>query len=105
MKEAQILIPCDYPYLEEVLEQVEIEIKYEGYISKALSSAEKMRSYDSRQIPMDLNYDLVDNIALEAREKLKKVKPITIGQASRISGVNPADISVLVVYLERFLRS
>ena len=55
-------------------------------------------------IPLDINYDDVDNIALEAREKLKKIKPLTIGQASRISGVNPADISVLVVYIEKMNR-
>ncbi len=92
----------DYPNPNEVLEQVEIDIKYEGYISKALSQANKMRSYDAKKIPMDIDYDLVDNIAIEAREKLKKIRPITIGQASRISGVNPADISVLVVYIENY---
>ena len=64
-----------------------------------------MRSFDERIIPDNINYDLVDNIALEAREKLKKIKPKTIGQASRISGVNPADISVLVVYVEKLMRS
>lgn len=92
----------DYPNQEEVLEQVEIDIKYEGYISKALAQAQKMRNYDAKKIPLDIDYDLVDNIAIEAREKLKKIRPITIGQASRISGVNPADISVLVVYIENF---
>ncbi|MDE7095756.1 MAG: tRNA uridine-5-carboxymethylaminomethyl(34) synthesis enzyme MnmG, partial [Anaeroplasmataceae bacterium] len=92
----------DYPNPNEVLEQVEIDIKYEGYISKALSQAHKMRSYEAKKIPTDIDYDLVDNIAIEAREKLKKIRPITIGQASRISGVNPADISVLVVYIENY---
>lgn len=89
-----------YPNRNEVLEQVEIDIKYEGYIAKALLQAQKMRNYDAKKIPTNINYDLVDNIAIEAREKLKKVRPLTIGQASRISGVNPADISVLVVYIE-----
>lgn len=93
-------INIEYSNLEEILEQVEIEIKYEGYISKALSQAQKMRNYDAKKILLEINYDLVDNIAIEAREKLKKVRPLTIGQASRISGVNPADISVLVVYIE-----
>ena len=64
-----------------------------------------MRSHESKIIPDDINYDDVDNIALEAREKFKKIKPKTIGQASRISGVNPADISVLDVYVEKLLRS
>ncbi|MDE5547220.1 MAG: tRNA uridine-5-carboxymethylaminomethyl(34) synthesis enzyme MnmG [Anaeroplasmataceae bacterium] len=95
-------LEIDYPNSEEILEQVEIDIKYEGYISKALSQAQKMRNYDAKKIPTNINYDLVDNIAIEAKEKLKKIRPITIGQASRISGVNPADISVLVVYIENF---
>ena len=63
-----------------------------------------MKNYDSKIIPDDIDYDDVDNIALEAREKLKKIQPKTIGQASRISGVNPADISVLVVYVEKISR-
>ena len=94
----------DYDKPNEILEQALIHYKYSGYISKALEQANKMRSYDSKIIPDDINYDLVDNIALEAREKLKKIRPKTIGQASRISGVNPADISVLVVYVEKMIR-
>lgn len=93
-------LEIDYPNKFEVLEQVEIEIKYEGYIAKALIQAQKMRSYDEKRIPTDIDYDLVDNIAREAKEKFKRIRPLTIGQASRISGVNPADISVLVVYIE-----
>lgn len=92
----------DFPYPEEVLEQVEIEIKYEGYISKSLLQAQRMHNYERKIIPEDIDYDLVDNIAIEAKEKLKKIRPVTIGQASRISGVNPADISVLVVYIEHW---
>ncbi len=95
-------IQVDYPYPEEVLEQVEIEIKYEGYISKSLLQAQRMHNYERKIIPEDIDYDLVDNIAIEAKEKLKKIRPVTIGQASRISGVNPADISVLVVYIEHW---
>ena len=64
-----------------------------------------MRTYEDKSIPLEIDYDDVDNIALEAREKLKKVRPQTIGQASRISGVNPADISVLVLYVEKMNRS
>lgn len=99
--EANISLDCSYPDLKDVLEQVEIEIKYEGYIQKANMQALKMQNYDNKLIPGNINYDLVDNIALEAREKFKKIRPATIGQASRISGVNPADISVLVVYIEK----
>lgn len=83
-----------------ILEQIEISIKYEGYIAKTMAQAQKMRVYEDKAIPSDIDYDKVGNIALEAREKLKKVKPATIGQATRISGVNPADISVLIVYIE-----
>ncbi len=97
-------ITIDYDCPDEVLEQVEISFKYDGYIRKAYEQAERMKSYEAKTIPADINYDLVDNIALEAREKLKKVRPLTIGQASRISGVNPADISVLVVYVEKLRR-
>lgn len=85
----------------DIIEQVEIETKYEGYIKKSLLQVEKMKKMDMKKIPLDLDYDLVPSLALEAREKLKKVSPLTIGQASRISGVNPADISILLVYLEQ----
>lgn len=94
----------EIPYSDEVLEQVEIETKYAGYIKKARSQAEKLESMDNKVIPQDINWDEIDNIALEAREKFKKVKPQTLGQASRISGVNPADIAVLSVYLEALRR-
>lgn len=97
-------IEIDYPNPEEVLEQVEIEIKYEGYIAKSLQQAEKMHHYEMKKIPEDINYDYIDNIAIEAKEKLKKIRPLTIGQASRISGVNPADLSVLVVYIEHWKK-
>lgn len=100
-----MVLECSYPHLNEVLEQVEIEIKYQGYIEKALHQAEKMQKYDEKAIPEEICYDDVPNLALEAKEKLKKIMPLTVGQASRISGVNPADISVLVVYLEKWQRS
>ena len=86
---------------EEIIEQVEIEIKYEGYIKKAMRQAEKLLRMDMMGIPQDIDYDSVHNLAQEAREKLKLVQPITIGQASRISGVNPSDISILLVHIQR----
>lgn len=104
LKDQGLEFSVDYDDLDEVLEQVEISFKYEGYIRKAYDQAARMKSYEAKLIPSDIDYDLVDNIALEAREKLKKVRPLTIGQASRISGVNPADISVLVVYVEKLRR-
>lgn len=85
----------------EVIEQVEIEIKYEGYIKKSLQQVERLRKMEEKKIPLDLDWDEVPSLAIEAREKLKKVRPLTVGQASRISGVNPADISILLVYLEQ----
>ena len=88
----------DYPLY--IVKQVEIEIKYEGYIKKAFKEAEKLISNELRKIPTDIDYDNIPNIALEAREKLKEIRPLTIGQASRISGVNPADIAILSVYIK-----
>ena len=88
-------------YTKEELEQVEINAKYEGYIKKANKEAKKMLSLEEKKIPEDINYDTIPNLASEARQKLREVRPTTIGQASRISGVNPADISILMVYLRR----
>ncbi len=82
------------------LELAETEVKYEGYITKAKKDAERMLASDNRKISDKINYDDVPNLALEAREKLKKIRPLTLGQAMRISGVNPADIAILSVYLE-----
>lgn len=87
-------------YDEDVKEQTEIDIKYEGYIKKAQKQAEKMLKMEDYVIPKDIQYDTVHNLALEAREKLKQIRPITIGQASRISGVNPADISILLIHIK-----
>jgi len=83
-----------------VAEQVEIAVKYEGYITKAVAQATKMKKMDERKIPDDIDYDEVPNLALEAVQKLKNVRPLTIGQASRISGVNPSDVSILMIYVE-----
>ena len=82
------------------LEQILISIKYEGYIVKEYKQAKKFQVLETKKIPLDIDYDIIPNIASEARDKLKKVKPETISQASRISGVNPSDISILLVYLE-----
>lgn len=83
-----------------VIEEVEIQIKYEGYLKKQEKEAKEQARLELYKIPSDINYDDVVHLALEARQKLKEIKPETIGQASRISGVNPADISVLMVYLK-----
>ena len=88
-------------YSEEIKEQVSIYYKYEGYIKKAYKEAEKMLKLEKKQIPNDIDYDKVKNIASEARQKLKEVRPTTIAQAIRISGVNPSDISILSVYLKK----
>jgi len=88
-------------YTDEVINQVEISIKYEGYIAKANKEAEKMLDLDNKKIPEDINYDLMHNLASEAKQKLKEIKPTSIGQALRISGVNPADISILMIYLKK----
>lgn len=90
----------DVIYSISIIKQAEIEIKYEGYIKKAFKEAEKLIANEIRKIPANIDYDNIPNIALEAREKLKEIKPLTIGQASRISGVNPADIAVLSVYIK-----
>jgi tRNA uridine 5-carboxymethylaminomethyl modification enzyme len=85
---------------DKILEQILIEIKYSGYIEKEYKEARKMAVMESRRIPEDMNYNQITNIASEAREKLKKIRPETIAQASRISGVNPSDIAILLVWLE-----
>lgn len=89
----------DYP--PEVFEQVEIELKYEGYIKRQQAQIREMRRLESKQIPEDICYDKIDGLRLEAREKLGKIRPQNVGQASRISGVSPADISVLLIYLAK----
>jgi tRNA uridine 5-carboxymethylaminomethyl modification enzyme len=91
----------DIPFSDEIKEQVEINLKYDGYISKTYKEVEKMLKLEKKQIPEDIDYDKIKNIASEARQKLKEVRPKTIAQAIRISGVNPADISILSVYLKR----
>lgn len=89
---------------EEVIQQVEIEIKYQGYIERQLRQVEQYKKMEKKKIPETINYDDVDSLRLEARQKLKQFRPVSVGQASRISGVSPADISVLLVYLEHMGR-
>ena len=79
---------------------MEIDIKYDGYIKRQLKQVEQFRKLESKKIPENIDYDKIPSLRLEAVQKLKLCKPISIGQASRISGVSPADISVLLVYLE-----
>lgn len=95
-----VLANFNLSYDLEIVSQAEIQIKYEGYIKKAFKEADKLISQEERYIPKDIDYDKISNLALEAKEKLKAIRPLTIGQASRISGVNPADIAVLTVYIK-----
>ncbi len=101
----QFIGPAAEELDEKIIELLETEIKYEGYISKALDQVEKMKRMEEKRIPANIDWDDIDSIATEARQKFKKINPETIGQASRISGVNPADISILMVYLEGKSRS
>lgn len=98
---ASLLPPAPQPISRQVAEQVEIQIKYEGYIRKALHKIDKVKAMESKKIPEDIDYDAVDSLATEARERLKLIQPENIGQASRISGVNPADIAILSIYIQQ----
>lgn len=91
----------EIPFTEEIQEIVSIEIKYVGYIKKCEKEIERMLKLEEKQIPVDIDYQKIKNLASEARQKLEKVRPLSIGQAARISGVNPADISILAVYLKK----
>ena len=93
----------DLPF--EVKEQVELQIKYEGYINIQLQQVEAMRKLEENKLPEEVDYSSITGLRLEAAEKLNKIKPLSVGQASRISGVNPADISVLLVWLEKHKRT
>ncbi len=95
------LIPAEIEFSDEVKEQIEIQLKYEGYIEKALQQVEKLHKMENKKIPENIDYDAISGLATEARQKLKQVIPLSIAQASRISGVNPADISILLVYIEQ----
>jgi len=99
IEDLKSFISLDYP--EDILEQVQINIKYEGYITKANKEAEKLVKLENKKIPDDINYFAIHNLASEAKQKLNEVRPTSLGQALRISGVNPADISILSVYLKK----
>ncbi|MNO79608.1 tRNA uridine 5-carboxymethylaminomethyl modification enzyme MnmG [compost metagenome] len=98
------LYPSQVELDDEVKEQVEIQIKYAGYIEKQLLHVEKLQKMERKKIPESIRYDDIHGLAMEARQKLDKIRPLSIGQASRISGVTPADISILLVYLEHYNR-
>ena len=99
----QLLEPIDEQrpekFSQEIIDQIDINIKYEGYISRQMKQVEQFKKLETRKIPDDIDYDAVPSLRIEAVQKLKQYKPVSIGQASRISGVSPADISVLLVYL------
>ncbi|PFO03078.1 tRNA uridine-5-carboxymethylaminomethyl(34) synthesis enzyme MnmG [Bacillus sp. AFS076308] len=95
------LTSSELPLDDDIKEQVEIQIKYEGYIDKSLQQVERLKKMENKRVPENIDYDAINGLATEAKQKLKKIKPVSIAQASRISGVNPADISILLVYLEQ----
>lgn len=100
----QVLDPERKPLPQDVIEQVVIDVRYEGYIERQKQQVEHFKKLEKRMIPADFDYDTVPSLRLEARQKLKLIRPVNVGQASRIGGVSPADISVLLVWLERTLR-
>ncbi|WP_226683779.1 tRNA uridine-5-carboxymethylaminomethyl(34) synthesis enzyme MnmG [Sutcliffiella horikoshii] len=95
------MVPADKELAPDVAEQVEIQVKYEGYIQKSLQQVDRLKKMENKKIPENIDYDDIHGLANEARQKLKEVRPLSVAQASRISGVNPADISILLVYLEQ----
>ena len=88
------------PLPDDVCEQVEISIKYEGYIQRQQIQVDKFKRLETKKLPENIDYSKIDGLRIEARQKLEKIKPASLGQASRISGVSPADIAVLLVYLK-----
>ena len=95
------LAPSEVELTSEEKEQVEIQVKYEGYIEKSLQQVEKLKKMEDKKIPDQIDYEAISGIATEAKQKLMQVRPLSIAQASRISGVNPADISILLIYIEQ----
>ncbi|MDF2935430.1 MAG: tRNA uridine 5-carboxymethylaminomethyl modification protein [Paenibacillaceae bacterium] len=102
MNHIEQIAPSPVMLREDVKEQVEIEVKYEGYIEKQLQQVERLRKMEQKRIPEDIDYAPIHGLANEAKQKLEQIRPISIGQASRIAGVTPADISILLVYLEHY---
>jgi tRNA uridine 5-carboxymethylaminomethyl modification enzyme len=99
------LAPPPEPLPQAVTEQVSIEVKYEGYITKQQQHVERMQRLEGKTIPSDFDYDAITGLRNEARQKLNHFRPATVGQAGRIAGVNPADVSVLLVHLEKQSKS
>lgn len=99
LDEGRQILPAD------VIEQVNINIKYDGYIKRQQKQVEQFKKIENKKIPVDIDYDDIGSLRLEARQKLTKYRPLSVGQASRISGVSPADISVLLIYLETYYKS
>ena len=94
-------LDCDRPDLpKQVAEQVYVQIKYDGYIKKQIQQVEQYKKLEARLIPEDIDYEKIDGLRIEARQKLSKIRPSSIGQASRITGVSPADMNVLLIYLQ-----
>lgn len=102
MEHIERMSPPPEALSDEVKEQVEIEVKYAGYIEKQLQQVERLKKMEKKRIPEDIDYSAIHGIANEAKQKLEQIRPISIGQASRISGVTPADISILLVYIEHY---
>ncbi|MGM0836940.1 MAG: tRNA uridine-5-carboxymethylaminomethyl(34) synthesis enzyme MnmG [Bacillota bacterium] len=96
-----LVVPPETELGPDVAEQVEIQVKYEGYIQKSLQQVDRLKKMENKKIPENIDYDAIHGLANEARQKLKEVRPLSVAQASRISGVNPADVSILLVYLEQ----
>jgi tRNA uridine 5-carboxymethylaminomethyl modification enzyme len=98
------LAPSPISLSEDVKEQVEIQVKYTGYIEKQQIQVDRMERMEKKRIPDSIDYDIIYGLAMEAKQKLSKIRPLSIGQASRISGVTPADLSILLVHLEHYNR-
>ena len=96
------LDPERKPLRADIIEQVNINVKYDGYIQRQLKQVEQFKKIENKKIPKSIDYDDVPSLRIEARQKLKTYHPVSVGQASRISGVSPADISVLLIYLETY---
>lgn len=101
-KHIEQMIPSPYELTDEMKEQVEIQVKYEGYIDKQLAQVERMQKMENKKIPDDIDYEQIHGLSTEGKQKLMNIRPMSIGQASRISGVSPSDISILAVYLEQY---
>ena len=93
--------PARPPLPLEVCQAVEISIKYQGYIERQLRQVQEMKKLENKPLPAELDYTQIEGLRLEARQKLNQIKPLNLGQASRVSGVSPADIAVLMIYLEK----